>query len=280
MSLIERFRTDEKVRRRVLRVAIVVAAVLVLVVLPAYLSSLPGFFGRYRPLAAEHKAWSTSTHVEVSCEGCHVPPKPIDRAVYRVRMVGEFYMSLISRNRTPDLFGKPTNAACLDCHSELRTSSPKGDLQIPHRAHITVLKMECVQCHEYLVHSLSPEGGHEPTMVGCLKCHNGDTAKNACTACHTEKAAPASHNGGDWLILHASHSADPECAGCHKWTEDWCVDCHRDRPLSHPTDWRTTHGAQVAKHRNCEACHQESFCVKCHGELPALNYDPSLKLVE
>lgn len=280
MSLIDRLRRDSALKTRIVRVAIAGAIVLALVVLPGYLSSRPGFFGRYPSLATEHTGWSTSSHLGVACERCHVSPTPVARATYRVRMVGEFYMSLVARDRTPDLFGRPTNAACLECHSELRTSSPKGDLQIPHRAHITVLKMECVQCHDYLAHELSPDGAHAPTMAGCLKCHDGDTAKDACTACHTEKAAPASHTSSDWLEVHAAQSDDPQCAGCHKWTEDWCVDCHRDRPVSHASDWRATHGERVATHRSCEACHRQAFCVECHGDLPALNYDPSLKLVE
>jgi hypothetical protein len=280
MSLRDRLRNDPVARRRLRIAAIVMAAVLVLVVLPGYLASLPGFFGRYPTLSVQHEEWSTSSHLQVGCEGCHVPPRPLPRAAFRVRMVGEFYLSLVSRNRTPNLFPRPTNAACLDCHSELRTSSPKGDLQIPHRAHITVLKMECVQCHSHLVHAVSAEGGHQPTMAECLTCHDGDTAKNACTACHTGKAAPESHSDAGWLVAHADHASDPACLQCHKWTERWCLDCHKDRPLSHTADWRATHGQQVATHRNCEACHSDAFCVECHGALPALNYDPSLKLVE
>lgn len=262
------------------RIALVIFAVLLFVVLPGYLSSLPGFFGRYPALSEAHGQWSNSTHAEVGCEKCHVAPKPVARAAFRARMVGEFYISLVARGRTPGLFATPGNAACQDCHSELRTSSPKGDLQIPHRAHITILKMECVQCHDYLVHEANPDGAHTPTMEGCLSCHDGDTAKDACTACHTDKAAPPSHASAEWLVQHGSESEDPECVTCHKWKQDWCADCHRDRPLSHGTDWRASHGVRVAEHRSCEACHEQDFCVRCHGELPALNFDPDLTLVE
>lgn len=266
--------------KRFARVAIVIAAVLVLVVLPGYLTSRPGFFGRYPTLEERHAEWSTSPHMGVGCQGCHVEPKPLSRAAYGARMVGEFYLSLVARDRTPRLFAQPTNDACLDCHSELRTSSPKGDLQIPHRAHITILKMPCVQCHNYLVHELSPEGKHAPRMLDCLACHDGDTAKDACSACHTDKAAPASHATAEWLIVHADQSEDPECVSCHKWKQDWCADCHRDLPQSHGIDWREVHGERVAQHRSCEACHEEAFCIRCHGDVPGLNYDPALELVE
>ena len=267
-------------RRRLVRAGVVLLAVLLLVVLPGYLAAQPSFFGRYPGLSEQYGPWSSSTHVETGCEGCHVPPKPLARAAYRLRMVGEFYVSLVRRSRAPDVFRKPTNDACLTCHSDPRTVSPKGDLQIPHRAHVTILKMECVQCHNYLVHELNSTGKHTPLMEDCLTCHDGDKADNACSSCHTAKAAPESHRSSDWLVLHADRATDSECVACHKWTEDWCVDCHRDRPQSHGTDWRSAHGARVAEHRSCEACHEGDFCIRCHGEVPQLNFDPTLTLVE
>lgn len=267
-------------RRLLLRIAVGLLAALVLLGVPGYLASRPSFFERYPGLAEKYEPWAASTHLEAGCEGCHVSPRPLPRVGYRLRMAGEWYVSLVSRSRIPDVFGTPRNDACLECHNDLRSVSPKGDLQIPHRAHVTILKMECVECHDFLVHELSPEGKHNPPMSGCLECHDGDTAKDACTACHTEKAAPASHRTGEWLIAHAEQSDDPECAGCHKWAEDWCADCHSQRPRSHAADWRAAHGAQVAKHRSCEACHDADFCVRCHGEVPQLNFDPALKPAE
>lgn len=263
-----------------MRVGVVLLAILLLVIVPGYVASRPGFFGGVSAVAAEHEAWSTSTHLEASCDACHVPPEALAQAAYRVRMVGEFYLSLVLRSRTPGVFATPTNDGCLACHNDLRTVSPKGDLQIPHRAHVSILEMQCVECHNYLVHELSPEGEHTPPMVECLRCHDGDTAQDACTACHTEKAAPESHATKDWLIAHATHAADPECTSCHKWADNWCADCHSKRPQSHGSDWRAVHRIQVATHRSCEACHEGAFCMPCHGEIPQLNYDPRLKLIQ
>ncbi len=263
-----------------MRAGIAVLAVLLLGVLPGYLATRPAFYDHVPALTEEYEAWSTSTHLEAGCEACHVPPTTIAQTTYRVRMVGEFYLSLVFRSREPQVFATPTNEACLACHSDLRTVSPRGDLQIPHRAHVSILEMECVECHNYLVHELSPEGKHVPPMVECLRCHDGDAAKDACTACHTEKAAPESHANEDWLVEHAEQADDPECITCHKWAENWCVDCHSQRPQSHGSDWRAAHGAQVEIHRNCEACHEGPFCIRCHGEVPQLNFDPGLTLVE
>lgn len=267
-------------RHRLLAAGLVPLAILVLVVLPGYLAAQPRFFERFPTLTEEYSPWSVSSHAEVGCEGCHVPPTPLDRGIYRLRMVGGFYGSLVSKAKPPDVFSPPTNRACLACHSGMRSVSPKGDLQIPHRAHVSILKMPCVECHSYLVHELSPEGKHTPPMIGCLECHDGDTAEDACTACHTTKAAPASHSDDTWLVLHAEQSDDPACDECHGWREGWCVDCHQDRPESHGTDWRAVHGERVAEHRNCESCHATDTCVRCHGEVPQLDFDPTRTIVQ
>lgn len=279
MPLRERIARITLTRRRAIIVAAVAAAIVLFVVVPAYLSSLPGFFGRYPALNDQYTAWSTSTHAEVGCEQCHVSPAALARIGFRMRMAGEFYISLVAPSRQPAMFSTPTNASCVACHSELRTSSPEGDLQIPHRAHITILQMECVACHSYLVHEPGPDGRHTPSMEGCLTCHDGDTAKDACTACHTAKAAPESHSTAEWLVEHALQADDPECAGCHEWKADWCADCHRSTPRSHTAEWRAEHGDAVARHRSCEACHTADFCAECHGDVPQLNYDPTLELV-
>lgn len=268
-------------RRRLLRlVAIVVGIVVLLVVVPGYIATRPAFLGRYPAFADKQQTWAKSTHLEALCSDCHVPVKPTAQALYRTRMVGEFYLSFVLRSRTPEVFSRPGNAACLACHNDLRSVSPKGDLQIPHRAHVQILKMRCIECHEYLVHEKSPEGKNTPPMANCLKCHNGDTAKDDCNACHTEKAAPATHRAADWLVVHPVQASDAKCAKCHRWAKNWCADCHANRPRSHTRNWRAVHGEHVKVRRSCEACHKPSFCVPCHGEVPKLNFNPELKLVE
>jgi len=266
-------------RRRLVLAGAVALALVVLVGIPGYLAAQPGFFSRYPGLSSRYGPWSKSTHAEAGCETCHVRPRLLDRTAYRLRMTGEFYVSLVWRSRVPDVFGTPTDEACLICHSDLRTVSPEGDLRIPHRAHVSVLKMRCVECHAYVVHELSPEGKHSPPMVGCLRCHDGDKAKNDCSACHTDKDAPPTHAAKDWLVVHGSQSVGGDCETCHKWAKAWCADCHSQRPRSHGKDWRTVHGRRLAEHRSCEACHASAFCVRCHGEVPQTGFDPALKLV-
>jgi hypothetical protein len=267
-------------RRRVLLTAgALLAAVALFVGVPGYISSQPSFLQRYAHLGGVYKSWAGSVHAKVPCQSCHVRPSGVAQVSYDARMLGEFYLSIVMPSRDPNLFEKPTNAACQSCHQDLRTVSPSGDLNIPHRAHVTVLRLKCIDCHRYLVHEKSPEGKHVPRMADCLRCHDGKTAKNQCSACHTDKVEPLTHRAADWLIVHPT-KAGAECNKCHKWTDRWCADCHSKRPRSHAADWRSRHGAAVAKHRGCEACHGAAFCTRCHGEVPQLNFRPTLKIVQ
>jgi len=265
-------------RRRRLLLGVVAAAAVLLVVVPSCVASRPAFVARYPGLSAYHKTWARSVHAKVPCQDCHVPPRPLPQALQRARWAGEFYLSLLPLSREP-AFAPPTNEACANCHVDLRTVSTSGDLNIPHRAHVEILNMRCVRCHKFLVHQPNPEGTNKPRMVACLTCHDGKTAKNTCSACHREKAAPVSHRASDWVIVHAGKQGEVDCAACHGWTKRWCADCHSRRPRSHGVDWRSTHGSRVASRRNCEVCHESRFCIRCHGELPAQNLDPALRIV-
>ncbi|NTU71346.1 MAG: hypothetical protein HGB10_05965 [Coriobacteriia bacterium] len=267
-------------RKLIVRVAVVVVLVTALAIVPAYVATRPQFMQRYGGMSKQYTAWTESVHAQVACQSCHVPPGRVAQGVYTTRMLGEFYLSLVMPSRQPALFKTPTNAACQSCHIDLRTVSPSGDLNIPHRAHVSVLKLNCVQCHDYLVHEKNPEGTHTPRMETCLKCHDGVKAKNACSACHTNKSVPESHKAADWLVVHASKQKQIDCAECHKWTENWCAECHQRRPASHGKRWRTVHRAAVDKRRNCEVCHEGAFCVRCHGEVPKSNFDPALTIVQ
>jgi hypothetical protein len=258
---------------------VAIAAIAVFAVIPGYLASQPQFYQRYANTSGRYKTWSTSVHARVSCQSCHIPPNPIAQTVHALRMPGEFYLSLLLPSRPPMPLPVPTNAACQSCHTDLRKVSPSGDLNIPHRAHVDVLKLQCVQCHDYLVHTTNPVGTHKPTMSGCLRCHNGRTAKDNCSACHTDKALPANHKAADWVVVHPDMQKQIDCAKCHKWTQNWCAKCHATRPRSHTKTWRTDHGQAVKTHRNCEACHEAAFCIRCHGTRPTLNLDPNLKIV-
>ncbi|MDO8915405.1 MAG: hypothetical protein Q7W16_04915, partial [Coriobacteriia bacterium] len=84
-------------RRMIMGIAAIV--LLALVGVPGYLASRPGFFSRYPGLSAQYAPWATSTHAQEGCEECHVRPRLLDRSLYRIRMTGEFYVSIFSSAR-------------------------------------------------------------------------------------------------------------------------------------------------------------------------------------
>lgn len=278
MSAVQAKRT----RRWIKPLAIGVAVVVVLVVVPALFAVQPAVIGGRGDLKVAHETLLLSKHGDVPCQGCHADPKVASQAGYGARMLGQLYLSFVGGDDATASFPPPSNAACLNCHKKLVKTSPKGDLLIPHRAHVDILKVPCVTCHRYLVHEESPEGRHTPPMAVCLTCHDGKQAKNACTTCHTAKAAPDTHKASDWLVVHPQVAKTTDCAKCHGWIDNWCADCHDRRPPSHTKDWRERHATAVAvkKPRNCESCHVASFCTECHGSVPELNRDPNATRVK
>ena len=113
---------------------------------------------------------------------------------FAARSIPAFYSQLLSGPDNTNLLKAPSRAACQKCHTSYRQVAPSGDLLIPHRAHVEVLKIECVACHKDLVHSLNRRGFNRPEMERCLEqCHDGDKATNECVKCHTRKQTPASH---------------------------------------------------------------------------------------
>ena len=172
--------------------------------------------------------------------------------------------------RSPDetnLLDAPDTEACEKCHTTFRAVSPDGDLLIPHRAHVQVLEVECVVCHQDLVHSVNSEGFNRPEMTTCLSlCHDGEQATEQCTSCHTRKNTPESHASDDWLSVHGVMSETDDCGSCHDWTPDYCGECHQKRPATHVGNWKTLHAERASVHpKGCLVCHdEEAFCNECH----------------
>ncbi|HET6352348.1 MAG TPA: hypothetical protein VFG89_09505 [Coriobacteriia bacterium] len=247
-------------------IAAVAFGVLVALVLPVFSVLQPGYWSRYPALAQRMEHWKTSTHSRVSCVQCHVEPGVGGFTSFAARSIPAFYSQLISGPNTTNLLTAPGVKACRKCHTTYRKIAPSGDLLIPHRAHVEVLKLDCTVCHKDLVHSLNKRGFNRPEMETCLaQCHNGDTASNKCSDCHTQKQVPASHKQPNWLQVHGEMAETIDCGKCHDWTPNYCADCHAKKPASHVGNWKTNHSA-IAKQRGsgCLVCHKQSFCKECH----------------
>ncbi|MBI2375841.1 MAG: hypothetical protein HYV07_17750 [Deltaproteobacteria bacterium] len=144
----------------------------------------------------------------------------------------------------------------------------------------------------------------------CAKCHTD----RDCLECHDGLGRDARYHGGDWIAVHgvrAKHD-DPSCESCHR-AQGFCLDCHvrsgvatlgsaialdvgrrtihvdprTSRATSpHPMEldgWlnprsRNFHGFAVQRNiRSCASCHQEQWCIRCHGSSargPSLGGNP------
>lgn len=256
-------------RRRVVSI-IVGAALLGLIVfltLPVFSTLQPGYYGRYEELRPRMDNWQTSTHARVTCVECHVEPGAVGFLEFAAASIPAFYSQLARGPHETNLIGEPSMEACQKCHTGYRQVSPDGDLLIPHRAHVQVLGIDCVECHKDLVHSVNDKGFNRPEMEDCLSCHDGTTASNECTDCHTRKHTPANHAEKTWLASHGEQSETIDCGECHSWTPtDFCTDCHQKRPATHVGNWKEGHAERAkTQSQGCYVCHDEKkFCGECH----------------
>lgn len=235
-------------------------------VLPVFSTLQPAYYARYDNTRLRMQNWRTSTHAKVGCAECHVDPGAAGFLTFAARSVPAFYSQLVFGPTDTNLLKSPTIAACQKCHTAYRQVSPAGDLLIPHRAHVEVLKVNCATCHKNLVHSKNAAGYNRPEMQTCLKqCHDGTKASNECIDCHTQKQTPASHREKGWLETHASQTESVNCAKCHEWSPDYCKECHKKRPATHAGNWKTDHKERAkTRAKGCLFCHGEAFCKKCH----------------
>lgn len=253
-------------RRFPLKSAIALA-VIVALGLPIYSTLQPAYYSRYPSLRVRMANWRVSTHARIPCSGCHVDPGVKGLATFAVRAIPAFYSQLIWGPKPTNLLRTPDRQACQKCHTSYRQVSSDGDLLIPHRAHVEVLKINCPVCHKNLVHSLNKQGFNKPEMSMCLTtCHNGVKATNKCVKCHTRKRVPDSHRRKDWREIHATQVKTGDCGSCHAWAPDYCTKCHQQRPASHVGNWKKGHAIRAKERgpKGCVFCHGQAFCKKCH----------------
>ncbi|HEY3375391.1 MAG TPA: NapC/NirT family cytochrome c [Candidatus Aquicultor sp.] len=267
-TVIKYFRGNPR-RLKLLGVAVVV------VVLGSYgmlmATNSPLFCQSCHEMKPAYGNWKTSVHAEVGCVDCHIKPGFGNLLLHKMMSYKEIvaHLTVYNKPNAPKIHARdfePVNDACGQCHSMNRTYSFSGDLKVPHKLHLDK-GLTCPTCHSRVVHG-NPDQ-RKPKMETCLTCHDGKKAPDKCGACHTKKAVPASHKQGNWFKVHGQMTKTINCGQCHNWRPDWCMQCHKQKPKSHLVLWRSNHGANAKADRTgCNACHQETFCLRCHGVAP------------
>lgn len=133
------------------------------------------------------------------------------------------------------------------------------------------------------------------SMKGCLDCHRALKAPTACEACHERIIKPDSHLSEFWLQEHGkeARAGIKACDRCHSFTRssvvvktssetgsyarsnDYCYNCHQNRPAGHGPEWRGSHGGSAGDREGCLVCHNvmrpqktdratKTYCQQCH----------------
>lgn len=198
--------------------------------LPCYYTITPRFCGSCHIMKPYERTWAVSNHRKFFCTTCHVEPGLGNLVTSRLQGVGDAWSMFFGDENQPLRVHKPSNATCMQCHTQNRVASPNGDLLIPHRDHIKLRGVLCVDCHSNMIHKKNAQGNFKPTMDYCFKCHDGNKAPKDCTACHTSMAATRDHRLAGWNKKGHVEKAKTEkatCDRCHEAFPTFCIDCHK-----------------------------------------------------
>lgn len=281
-------------KRTVVTLAVFVPAGAAFLFLSIQVSSQPRFCGSCHYMNPYYESWKTSTHKEVACVECHIPPgitSEFRKKYEALAMVARYFTGTYSTNPWAEV----DDQSCLrsGCHTKrvlLGREVYQGVL-FDHQPHLTEMRREkrlrCTSCHSQIV-----QGSHiSVTATTCFLCHfknarlNEATAR--CTLCHevpekTITTAGLSFDHGDVKRF------DMNCTACHQGVvrgngevpRERCYTCHNDQArlnLFGKTEF--LHRMHVTEHKvECLNCHIEivhkipareealaTECQSCHS---------------
>jgi hypothetical protein len=177
------------------------------------------------------------------------------------------------------ILGYVLNQSCRRCHADdqLFKTISKNGINVNHQ-HLIQAGFLCMRCHSTVAHGTAvPPGSRTyPVMDQCLICHNnqyraadGTVATSRCDLCHTKRnfgAQPLTHKAPEWDTRHGAVGVLSTCSACHL-KPDACSRCHNGVLMPHPSDWVTSHGADVKANgrASCTQCHDApKYCLTCH----------------
>jgi len=280
-------------RRPLYRKLVITAFVLVvLVVAFDAITASPRLCGSCHEMKPRAHAWERSAHAGVQCWECHQQPRPWYaypmRLVDRTRLLARDIGAHRSRDTTAPVDSRVPGTApmkdevCLQCHAANRKATSGFRIKINHVEHAK-RNGSCVSCHVRTAHPLEDRSNPLTLMSQCFTCHGTQAqpdASAACSLCHPSgyKLLPGSHEDEQaWKQQHASTAkSDPkQCEMCHD--QSFCDDCH-GLEMPHPEDWSKGEDGHAAVAET-----NRTICSKCHTEKPDLcsmchhrAYDPAI----
>ena len=256
---------------------------LLAVLLMVQASSQPRFCGSCHVMAPYYASWQTSSHKEVACVECHIPPglySEIEKKKEAMSMVVSYFTGTYGTNPWAEI----DDAACLQCHQRRLLAGKEvfAGILFDHGPHLTELrrekKLRCTSCHSQIV-----QGSHiNVTTSTCVLCHFKDQVAeegtSKCTLCHAVpdkviKKGTLSFDHGDVGRF------DMQCSWCHAHVtkgdgsapRQRCYVCHNDpQRLARYDDHLELHRIHVSEHK--------VECLHCHTEIQHGSFAPRIEV--
>ena len=257
----------------VVALAILVPSAVVFGFLSIQVTSQPRFCGSCHYMSPYYESWKTSSHKEVLCVECHIPPgipSEIRKKYEALAMVARYFTGTYSTNPWAEV----DDQSCLRSGCHIKRVSLGKELYrgvlFDHQPHLTELRREkrlrCTSCHSQIV-----QGSHiAVTASTCFLCHFKNNALNQgtarCTVCHeipdkTITTAGLNFDHGDVKRLGMN------CTLCHEGVvkgdgevlPERCYTCHNDAErLGRFAETEFLHRTHVTEHKvECLNCHTE-----------------------
>ena len=260
-------------KRSLVALLVVVPAGAVLAFLGIQVSSQPRFCGSCHYMAPYYQSWLGSTHKDVACVECHIPPgitSEFRKKYEALAMVARYFTGTYSTNPWAEV----DDQSCLrsGCHTKrvLLGKEVYQGVLFDHQPHLSEMRREkrlrCTSCHSQIV-----QGSHiSVTGATCFLCHFKNTALNQgtarCTLCHQVPQHTITTGG-----LSFDHGEvkrfDMNCTLCHEGVvkgngdvlRERCYTCHNDQArLDRYADTEFLHRTHVTEHKvECLNCHIE-----------------------
>jgi len=256
-------------RRPWVSAVVVIAFVVVvgaLLIIPVSATGTLSYCSSCKAMRPAETTWAVSSHKDVQCTSCHIPPGFVAQANWRMNEAKNIWASYLGVERAADKGHLPGNSNCLKCHPLQKIPNEKDGVRMSHEVHIKLRNLVCADCHDYVSHKKSGQLAGV-TMQLCPMCHNEQGAPDRCDFCHV--APPQNVHQPNYLKDHGREARlnEAECLRCHHDKKAFCDPCHAFPPAPHFSGtWRYNHGAAAGKDgTNCKACHGEAYCAQCHS---------------
>jgi len=272
--------------------SVITAFLIVAFLISFQITSHPKFCGTCHVMKPYYESWRSSSHSEVPCVECHIPPgvtSEFRKKYEALSMIARYITGTYSTNPWTEV----DDASCLRCHERRLLAGKvvfKGVL-FDHTPHLTELrrrkKLRCASCHSQIV-----QGAHiKATESTCFLCHfkgekiGEDISK--CTLCHEIPEKIIRKEGFEWSHADVKRF-DMDCIFCHAHSvegkgevpRERCLTCHNEPArLGEYGKTEFLHLTHVTEHKvECLNCHQEIYhgppkeiemvvkttCATCH----------------